>query len=147
MHTPKVLAAIVAHLPATVFWQPFVQIINAAIPGYTILDLLHNELHNTFPVDLEVDLVIVDYGVNDAIIEKFDFDINNVKLAHEVFIRHIRNVMVDMPALLYAESFISSTRVRAAPRQAINMAEVHAAVTRKYDIPMVSVSVGCCCRR
>lgn len=102
------------------------------------MDLLHNRLHNVLPIDLEVDLVIVDYGVNDAVIEIFDFDINNVKRAHELFILHVRNDMMKMPALLYAESFKSPDRVNEAPRQKSNMAEVHAAVTRKYDIPMVS---------
>ena len=76
--------------------------INAATPAYSILDLLHNGLHDTLPVELEVDLIIVDYGVNDAIMELFRFDINNVKLAHEVFILHVRNDMIHMPALLYA---------------------------------------------
>ncbi|CAM9361818.1 unnamed protein product, partial [Laminaria digitata] len=75
-----------------------VEVINAATPAYTMLDLLHNDLLNTFPEDLEVDLIIVDYGVNDAIIEQFHFDINNVKLAHEVFIRHVINDMIHMPA-------------------------------------------------
>ena len=121
-----------------------VQVTNAATPGYTILDLLHNGLHDTLPVDLEVDLIIVDYGVNDAVIEEFDFDVNNVKLAHEIFILHVRNDMADMPALLYAESFISPARVRSAPLQANNMAEVHSTVTRKYDIPMVSRIVEGC---
>ena len=102
------------------------------------MDLLHNSLHDKLPVDLEVDLVIVDYGVNDAVIEIFDFDINNVKLAHELFIHHVRNDMIDMPALLYAESFMAPARVIEAPRQKSNMAEVHAAVARNYDIPMVS---------
>ena len=89
-------------------------------------------------MDLEVDLIIVDFGVNDAVLEQFDSEINNVKLAHEVFIRYVRNDMINMPALLYAESFISGARTRQAPLQASNMAEVHAAVTMKYDIPMVS---------
>ncbi|MEP3108170.1 MAG: hypothetical protein ABJO54_13975, partial [Hyphomicrobiales bacterium] len=62
---------------------------------------------------------------------------NNVKLAHEVFISHIRNCMIHMPAIMYAESFISAARIRAAKQQRGNMAEVHAAVTSKYDIPMV----------
>ena len=135
--------------PTLLLLLPFVgnhvsQVINAATPGYAILDLLHNGLHDTLPVDLEVDLVIVDYGVNDAVIEVFDFDINNVKLAHELFILHVRNDMIDMPALLYAESFISPARVSAAPRQKSNMAEVHAGVTRKYDIPMVSQKIESC---
>lgn len=85
-----------------------------------------------------MDLIIVDFGVNDAVLEQFDMDTNNVKLAHEVFIGYVRNDMIRMPALLYAESFMSETRVRRAPLQARNMAEVHAAVTMKYDIPMVS---------
>ena len=52
----------------------------------SIWERLHNGLHDTLPADLEVDLDIVDYGGNDAAIEIFDFDINNVKLAHELFI-------------------------------------------------------------
>ncbi|CAM9527097.1 unnamed protein product, partial [Laminaria digitata] len=115
-----------------------VEVVNAAKPASSILDLLHNGLHDTLPVDLEVDLIIVDYGVNDAVFESFDFDINNVKLAHEVFILHVRNDMLHMPALLYAESFISPARVRQAPHQKSNMAEVHAEATKKYDIPMAS---------
>ena len=89
-------------------------------------------------MDLEVDLVVVDFGVNDAVLDQFHMDPNNAKLAHEVFIRYVRNEMIDMPALLYAESFISPARLRDAPLQASNMAEIHSAVTRKYDIPMVS---------
>lgn len=103
---------------------------------------LHNDLHDTFPVDVEVDLVIVDYGVNEAVPHRFDFDINNVKLGHETLISHVRRYMIHMPALIYAESFISSKRLREAARQAINMAEVRAPVTSKYDIPMVSGGVG-----
>lgn len=108
-------------------------------------NFLRNDLLRTFPVDLDVDLVIVDYGVNDAIAEQFEFDVNNVELAHEVFISHVRNDMIHTPALLYAESFLSAARLRAVPHQAGNTAEVHAAVTIKYDIPMVSVEVvGSC---
>lgn len=94
------------------------------------------------PLDLEVDLIIVDYGVNDAVLERLEFDTINVKLAHEVFISHVRNDMIHMPALLYAESFIPATRARSTPQQTRNMAEVHAAVTEKYDIPMVRGGVG-----
>eukprot|EP00904_Undaria_pinnatifida_P003349 jgi/Undpi1/13014/HiC_scaffold_7.g02678.m1 len=91
-------------------------------------------------VTVEVDLIIVDFGVNDAVLEQFDMEINNVKLAHEVFIRYVRNDMINMPALLYGLRlrFIPGARTRQAPLQASNMAEVHAAVTMKYDIPMVS---------
>lgn len=89
-------------------------------------------------------MIIVDYGVNDAVIENFNFDINNVKRAHELFILHARNDMINMPALLYAESFISPARVRQAPWQKHNMAEVHAAVTKKYGIPLVSQRIASC---
>ncbi|CAN0305654.1 unnamed protein product, partial [Scytosiphon promiscuus] len=123
---------------AQTFVGNIAQVINAARPKYNVGDFLHNDLHDTFPVDVVVDLIIVDYGVNDAVLQRFDFDINNVKLAHEVLISHIRNDMIHMPALIYAENFIPDSRVRSAPQQASNMAEVHAAVTSKYDIPMVS---------
>eukprot|EP00904_Undaria_pinnatifida_P003964 jgi/Undpi1/13569/HiC_scaffold_8.g03228.m1 len=115
-----------------------VQVINAATPGCSIQDLLHNYLRSALPVDLEVDLVLVDFGVNDAVLEQLDMDTNNVKLAHEVFIRYVRNDVISMPALLYAESFISATRLRHVPLQTSNMAELHAAVTKNHDIPMVS---------
>lgn len=101
------------------------------------MDFLHNNLHSTLPVELDVGLVIIDYGVNDAVIEHFDFDINNVKMAHELFLEYVTTNMLHTPALLYAETFIAPERVREVPRQATNMAEIHAEVTRKYDIPMV----------
>lgn len=79
----------------------------------------------------------MDYGVNDAIIGRFDFDINNVKFAHEVFTRHVRSDVIDRPALLDAGSFISATRARSPPQRASNVAEVHATITRKNGIPVV----------
>lgn len=57
----------------------FRQVVNAAKPGNDILDFLHNDMLDVLPEDADVDLVIVDFGVNDAIIEHFNFDINNVK--------------------------------------------------------------------
>lgn len=115
----------------------FVQVVNAATPGFNIGNFLHNNLRSTLPLDSDVDLIIVDYGVNDAISEQFEFDLSNVKFAHEILISHVQNDMIHMPALLYAEGYISPARLRSVPLQGGNMAEVHAAVTRKYDIPMV----------
>lgn len=100
---------------------------------------LHTTIDAALPIDLDVDLVIVDFGVNDAVIENFDFNLDFVKMAHEALIRYVRNDMLRSPALLYVESFISPHRVSQAPHQASNMADIHAAVIRPYDIPMVRI--------
>ncbi|CAM9361671.1 unnamed protein product, partial [Laminaria digitata] len=111
---------------------------NAAVLGCNIGWFLHDHLHDTLPVDLEVDLIIVDFGVNDANLEKFGGNLNDVRLEHEALISYVRNKMTHKPAILYAESFIPPGQVRSAPSKASNMAEVHAAAARKYDVPMVS---------
>lgn len=116
---------------------PGAKIVNAATPAYDVSDLLHNQLRSILPVDLEVDLIIVDYGVNDAAVQHFDFDVNNIELAHEVLVRYVRNTMLQGPALLYAESIISPGKSRSSPLFRTNVAEIHARVTQKYDIPMV----------
>ncbi|CAM9468653.1 unnamed protein product [Ectocarpus fasciculatus] len=113
-----------------------VEVVNAAVPGEGMIDFLHRTITNVLPVDLEVDLVIVDFGVNDAILDHFNQE--DVKMAHETFISHIRNAMTSNPALLYAESFIAPRLAALHPPQGSNMAEVHANVTQKYDIPMAS---------
>lgn len=113
------------------------KVVNAATPAYDVSDMLHNQLRSLLPVDLEVDLIIVDYGVNDSSVQHFNFDVNNIKLAHEVFIRYVRNTMLQAPALLYAESFMTPGKSRKWPGYHTNLAEVHANVTQKYDIPMV----------
>lgn len=86
-----------------------------------------------------MDIIIVDFGVNDGVMEKFNFDPDKVIRAHEELIRYVRNDMTATPSLLYAETFISPARVLEAPLQATNIADVHAIVTSKYDIPMVSL--------
>lgn len=118
------------------------QVINAARPKHNFVDFLHNDLHDTFVVGVEVDLVVVDCGVNDDVLHRFDFDINNVKLGHETLISHVRSYIIHIPTLIYAKSFISAARLLFAPQQASNMAEVHAPVTSKYDILMASRGVG-----
>ncbi len=85
----------------------------------------------------KVDLVIVDFGVNDAVIERVDFNLEYIRMAHEILVRHARNDMSSSPALLYAEGYIPPSHLAGTPWQSGNMAEVHAEVTRKYDIPMV----------
>lgn len=55
------------------------QVVNAATPATDMLDFLHNDIPNFLPENADVDLIIVDTGVNDAVIEHFDFDVNNVK--------------------------------------------------------------------
>lgn len=57
----------------------FRQVVNAAKPANDILDFLHNDMFDVLPEDSDADLIIVDFGVNDAIIEHFDYDVNNVK--------------------------------------------------------------------
>ncbi|CBJ30204.1 conserved unknown protein [Ectocarpus siliculosus] len=112
-----------------------VEVVNEAVPGEGMIDFLHKTIKNVLSVDVEVDLVIVDFGVNDAILDHFDLE--DVKMAHETFISHVRNAMTSKPALLYAESFIAPRLASLHPPQGSNMAEVHANVTQKYDIPMV----------
>lgn len=119
-----------------------IKIINAATPAHDVSDMLHNQLRTILPVDLEVDLIIADYGVNDAVVQHFGSHVKNIKLAHEVFIRYVRNHMLQEPALLYAEGIMSPDRVRSTPSYGTNLAKVHAAVAKKYDIPMVSGSPG-----
>lgn len=121
-------------------WKTISKVVNAATPAYDVSDLLHNQLRSLLPVDLEVDLIIVDYGVNDSSIEHFDSDVNNIKMAHEVFVRYVRNTMLQGPALLYVENIISPNKSRRSPSCGTNLAEVHGNVTQKYDIPMVSNS-------
>lgn len=87
---------------------------------------------------IQVDLIIVDFGVNDAIIEEFEYNLEYLRMAHELLIRYVRDTMFHSPALLYAESFIAPFRSLESPWQSENMAEVHASVTQKHDIPMVS---------
>ncbi|CAM9420751.1 unnamed protein product [Ectocarpus sp. 13 AM-2016] len=113
-----------------------VEVVNEAVPGEGMIDFLHRTIKNVLSVDVEVDIVIVDFGVNDAILDHFDLE--DVKMAHETFISHVRNVMTRKPALLYAESFIAPRLASLHPLQGGNMAEVHANVTQKYDIPMAS---------
>lgn len=88
---------------------------------------------------VQVDLIIVDFGVNDAVIEEFEYNLEYLRMAHEILIRHVRDTMNHSPALLYAESFIAPFRSLESPWQGENMAEVHASVTQKHDIPMVSL--------
>lgn len=88
-------------------------------------------LHATLPEDSDVDLLIVDYGVNDAVLETFGGDINDLKLQHEALISYVRNDMIHIPAILYAESFIKPVRVRQEPSQGTNMAEVY--TCRRYQ--------------
>lgn len=118
------------------------QVINAAKPSTNIQVFMSNHLRATLPEDSDVDLIIVDYGVNDANLETFGGGINDLKLQHEALISYVRNDMIHMPAILYAESFITPARVRQEPSQGTNMAEVHADVTRKHDVPMVSGKGG-----
>jgi len=94
------------------------------------------------PPARQVDLVIVDFGVNDAVIERVDFNLEYIRMAHEILIRHARNDMSSSPALIYAEGYIPPSHVVNTPWQSENMAEVHAEVTQKYDIPMVSQARG-----
>lgn len=110
---------------------------NQAERGEGSVHFLHKPIDAVLPLDLDVDLVIVDFGVDDAVIEDFDFDLDYVKMAHEALVRHVRNDMFQSPALFYVESFIAPRRVRSAPHQASNKADVHAEVARLYDIPMV----------
>lgn len=98
---------------------------------------MHSDIDAALPIDLDVDLIIVDFGINDAALEDFNFDLEYVKMAHEALIRHVRNRMIRSPALLYFEDFITPYWVRQVPHQASNMADIHAEVTRPYDIPMV----------
>lgn len=112
-----------------------VEIVNAALPGWSMMDYLHN-IHKKIPIDLEVDLIIVDLAVNDAVIRVFDNNVENVKLAHEVFIRYVKDEMVHKPSILYTEGFTppnfkDKERLR-------NMAEIHSEVTNKYNIPISS---------
>lgn len=60
-------------------WGSLWQVVNAATPAADILDFLHNDLPTFLPEDSDVDLIIVDTGINDAVIEHFDFDVENVK--------------------------------------------------------------------
>ncbi|CAB1102602.1 unnamed protein product [Ectocarpus sp. CCAP 1310/34] len=115
-----------------------IEVTNASIPGFGVMQFLLKRLDKTLPVDLEVDLIIVDFGVNDAVIELFEYNLEHLKMAHELLIRYIRYTMFHSPALLYAESFIAPSRTLQVPWQSENMAEAHASVTRKHDIPMVS---------
>lgn len=101
------------------------------------MHFLHKSADVVLPRDLDVDLIIVDFGVNDAVTEKFHFDLDYVKMAHEELIRYVRNHMMRSPALLYVETFIAPARILQAPHQAANIAEVHANVTSRYEIPMV----------
>lgn len=110
---------------------------NGAEKGEDSLHFLHKSIEVVLPMDLDVDLVIVDFGINDAVIEKFSFNLDYVKMTHEALIRYVRNDMLHSPALLYFESFITNHRVLEAPYQATNMADLHAEVARRYDIPMV----------
>lgn len=112
---------------------------NAARPGHSIINFLHDELNTTLPAESTVDLIIVDYGINDAIIQNFNFDVRNVKIAHDYFVHYVRNTVIRSPALLYTENFIAPARLLFAPWQSINMATIHAEVTKQYDIPMVSL--------
>lgn len=88
---------------------------------------------------MQVDLIIVDFGVNDAVVEQVNFKLEYVKMAHDTLIRYVLDEMSHSPALLYTESFISPTRATQHPWQGGNMAEIHASVTQKYGIPMVSL--------
>lgn len=115
------------------------QVRNQANPGYSVMNLIHIQLHEVLPVDLETDLIIVDYGVNDAVLECFDLSTRNVELSHEILVRYVMNDMVHKPALLYAEAFLAPCKAIEQPWQASNMAEVHRSVTKRYDIPMVSL--------
>lgn len=121
------------------------QVINSATPASDIKDLLHNDIRGVLPLDSDIDLILVDFGINDAVLDHFDFDLENVKRAHEVFIRYVKIDMVNSPAMLYAENYIHPLRVLRAPEQGDNMARVHADVARKHDIPMVGYSS--CIRR
>lgn len=105
-----------------------------AVPGQGIMHFLHKSLDKTLPIDVDVDLIMVDFGVNDCVA---NFNDDYVGMAHEKLIRHVRNDMLHSPALLYVETFIAPDRALQAPQQAANMAKVHGHVTRKYDIPMV----------
>ncbi|CAM9527033.1 unnamed protein product [Ectocarpus sp. 4 AP-2014] len=115
-----------------------IEVTNASVPKYGVMQFLHKLLDKALPVDLEVDLIIVDFGVNDAIIEEFEYNVEYLRMAHELLIRYVRDTMFHSPALLYAESFIAPFRSLESPWQSENMAEVHASVTQKHDIPMVS---------
>lgn len=111
---------------------------NGAKPGFNIVTFLHNDITRVLPQDSNVELIIVDYGVNDAVVDRAGLDLTQVKNAHEILIRYVRNDMERSPALLYTESFISPHRVHQMPLQGTNMAEFHGNVTQKYDIPMSS---------
>ncbi|CAN0249051.1 unnamed protein product [Ectocarpus sp. 12 AP-2014] len=115
-----------------------VEVQNASLPGSSIMQFLHHGMDRVLPENLEVDLIIVDFGVNDAVIELFDFNVEYVKMAHDTLIRYVFDAMLHSPALLYAESFIAPHRVAQAPWQSEDMAKTHAAVTQAYGIPMAS---------
>lgn len=111
---------------------------NAATPAFGVLNFLHNNLLSVLPVTLEVDLILVDYAVNDALIENFDYDVENLKRAHEILLRHVRIRMQHAPAVLYVETYRPPSERKTKPLQMTNIAEVHGAVAQKYDIPVVS---------
>lgn len=146
-----------ANQSRTVPFLPFLaQVLNRATPAYSVTNLLHKELHTTLPVDLDADLILVDYGINDAGIEGFDLttpdgvpthDIRSVVMAHEVFVRYLLYDMVHEPAVVYVESFLAPAKAQQYPSHTLNIAEAHRNVTQKYDIPMVSQSLDCCVMR
>ncbi|CAM9485932.1 unnamed protein product [Ectocarpus sp. 12 AP-2014] len=115
-----------------------VEVKNEAVPASGIFQFLHLGMDEVLPADLEVDLIIVDFGVNDAVVEQVNFKLEYVKMAHDTLIRYVLDEMSHSPALLYTESFISPIRATQHPWQGGNMAEVHASVTQKYGIPMAS---------
>lgn len=51
---------------------------NRAVPCSDISEILHNDMRKFLPVDGDVDLVIVDTGVNDGVLLNFDNDSKNV---------------------------------------------------------------------
>lgn len=107
------------------------QVTNAAKPSTNIRVCMSNHLHATLPEDSDVDLIIVDYGVNGANLQTFGGGIKDWKLQHEALMSYVRNDMIHMPAILYAESFITRVRVRQEPSQGTNMAEVY--TCRRYQ--------------
>lgn len=108
-----------------------VEIVNYAQGGTCILDLMHH-VEEKLPIDMDVDIVIIGYGVNDGFSHSKD-----LQFAHEALIIHIIDKMKNKPSIIYFEDFV-------APAKAIylnpdvNMANLDAEVTKKYDIPMVS---------
>ena len=130
-------------IPCCTFLVPpfLFQIVNAARPKVNIKSFLHDDLHTVLPVESAIDLVLVDFGINDGVLGPFHSDTENVKMAHDVLIRHVRNTMNRSPAMLYMGSFIAPARVAEVPLQGTNLAEIHSEVAQRYDIPMVRLEV------